>query len=70
MMFVLGACCEQDPPRIVLGLKSHVLGQLCNKVLVFPYFVVAKREGVMSHKGLSALILSSKVGFKRSTHGS
>ena len=56
-MFVLGACCEQDPPRIVLGLKSHVLGQLCNKVLVFPYFVVAKREGVMSHKGLSALIL-------------
>jgi len=40
-----------------VGLKSHVLGQLCNKVVKSPHFVVAEGEGVMSHEGLSTLIL-------------
>jgi len=56
-MFVLGAFWEQVPPRIVLGLKAHVLGQFCNKVVKSPHFVVMEREGVKSHKRLSTLIL-------------
>ena len=56
-MFVLGACWEWVPLRAVFGLKTHVLGQFCNKVVKSSHFVVMEHEGVKSHKGLSALIL-------------
>jgi len=48
---------EQVPPRVVLGLKAHVLGQFCNKVVKSPHFMVMEREGVQIHKGFSTLIL-------------
>jgi len=54
-MFVLGSCWEQDPPRIVLGLKALVLVKFCNKLVMTPHFVVTERKGVMSHKGFSTL---------------
>ena len=54
-MFVLGAYWERDPPRTVLGLKTQVLVKFCNKLVKTLHFMVAEREGVMSHKALSAL---------------
>lgn len=43
-------------PKDSFGAKSPCLGQFCNKIVKSLCFVVAEREGVMSHKGLSALI--------------
>ena len=45
-MFVLGACWVQDPPKVVLGLKAHILAKFCNPSVKTPHFVVAERIGV------------------------
>jgi len=54
-MFVLGACWEQDPLKMVLGLKAHVFFKFCNKLIKTPHFMVMECEGVINHKGLSTL---------------
>lgn len=57
-MFVLGTYWERDPPRTVLGLKAHVLGRFCSKVVKSPHFVVAEHEVFMNL--LSLRILSEE----------
>lgn len=59
-MFVLGAYWERDPPRIVLGLKAHVLVKFCNKIVKTLHFALVEHEGVIIHKGLSTLSFVNK----------
>ena len=42
MMFVLGACWAQDPPREFLGLRGQILVKDCNSDVKTPYFVGTK----------------------------
>ena len=45
-------------PKDSFGAKSPCFGSnFCTKFVKSPHFVVAEREVVISHKGLSALIL-------------
>jgi len=46
MMFVLGVCWARDPPRVVLGLKAHILVKFCNPNVKTSLFVVVERVGV------------------------
>jgi len=45
-MFLLGACWVQNPLRVVLGLKTHILVKFCNPSVKNPHFVVAECIGV------------------------